>query len=613
LPDVPEFLLRKLYVAGSFKQQAGGFTFELNNSLMAVTVAEMSVLADGAAAAPQALFLRFPGQPEKSAATAAQEAPFLFPLTTPLTVRVESAGPPVRKLTIEARTLEMGRLKFTIDLRPRPVNPVIERGKKITAALRSAVLARKVARDPLHPLFHFTPPANWMNDPNGLVTWQGQTHLFYQYNPHAPVWGSLHWGHAVSADLVRWQRLPVALSPAAGRPDQDGCWSGSAFVTESGPVFVYTAVFPETVCLAAPDAAFRKLEPVEKNPLISAPPAGLSVEGFRDPVLWKEGERYLLSLGSGIKGQGGAVLLYESEDMRHWRYLHPLLQGDARQTEPFPTGMMWECPQLFEIEGEYFLFISAITAPGEQTTFYFQGSYHERQFIPRAQRYFDFSKHGFYAPLSFLDGQERRVIFGWLMEERPEAEYRRAGWAGALSLPRWLHLDAQHNLLVEPLPELDSLHQRQIISFSGALSGAYQNLSGGHPVVNIDLQAVIRAEERGQARLLLAETPQAAEQTVIAYDFSAGTLSVDTRASSANPGCPGELKEAPLPLKPGEALNLRVFADGSVLEVYANQRVVISSRYYPSQIARNALFIAASDPAVSVQSLRVWQMGNCQV
>src|SRR5574338_702642 len=102
------------------------------------------------------------------------------------------------------------------------------------------------------PQYHFTAPANWMNDPNGLVQWQGVTHLFYQHNPTAPVWGDIHWGHAASRNLTHWQHLPVALAPTPGGPDAGGVWSGCMVDWDGLPAAVYTGRSgdSETVCLA---------------------------------------------------------------------------------------------------------------------------------------------------------------------------------------------------------------------------------------------------------------------------------------------------------------------------------------------------------------------------
>src|ERR1043165_6462585 len=99
-----------------------------------------------------------------------------------------------------------------------------------------------LAGDRHRPQYHFLPPSNWMNDPNGLIQWKGQYHLFYQYNPHAPVWGSIHWGHAVSPDLVHWRDLPIALAPTPGTPDEYGVFSGCAVDAGGVATVVYTGV-----------------------------------------------------------------------------------------------------------------------------------------------------------------------------------------------------------------------------------------------------------------------------------------------------------------------------------------------------------------------------------
>jgi Glycosyl hydrolases family 32 N-terminal domain/Stage II sporulation protein E (SpoIIE) len=99
-----------------------------------------------------------------------------------------------------------------------------------------------LAHDPLRPEYHLLPQHNWMNDPNGPIWWKGKYHLFYQLNPHAAVWGDMHWGHAISADMVHWHHEPIALAPTAGGADSEGCFSGSAVVLGSVPTFIYTGV-----------------------------------------------------------------------------------------------------------------------------------------------------------------------------------------------------------------------------------------------------------------------------------------------------------------------------------------------------------------------------------
>ncbi|MEA5079160.1 MAG: glycoside hydrolase family 32 protein [Anaerolineaceae bacterium] len=605
--------MRKLFMPGSYKKLEDGFTFQLNNTLMAVTVIGIQILTDGKLIPTEQVTLQFQGQEVLPAAHITAESPLILSMALPLSVRAVVAENSVKKLTISAQTLELGELSFSMDLQPKRANPFLVAARMVKDKFLSIALVRKVARDPLHPIYHFSPPANFLNDPNGLLSWQGETHLFYQYNPNAPVWGSPHWGHAVSKDMVFWHRLPIAMSPRAGTPNADGCWSGSATVTEEGPVFVYTAVFPETVCLARPDKAFRKLVPVGEEPLISAPPVAMKVEGFRDPNLWQEDDKWYISFGSGIKDVGGALLLFESYDRIHWHYLHPLLLCDLHQTEPFPTGFMWECPQMFEIEGEYFIFLSGIVEPGHQYTYYFQGSYQNLRFTPKTQQFMDYGASVYYAPLSFVDDQSRRIQLGWLVEERQEEAFRKAGWAGVMSLPRWLRLSKERTLLVEPIPELDRLHADTLLSFEGSLPAIDRPICSRKPVINAEIRAKLRSAGEGKVSFLLAESPTAVEKTLLEYDFEAGLLSVDSCASSIDPLCKGELKQAPLKLNKGETLDLQVFVDGSVLEIFANQRGVLSSRYYPSQIQKNRLFIKGSDEASVTGEIKVWKMRGCIV
>ena len=176
------------------------------------------------------------------------------------------------------------------------------------------------------PFIIFLPPANWMNDPNGLIQYEGTYHMFYQYNPAAPLPKNMHWGHASSKDLVHWQHEPLALTPTPGSPDEDGCWSGCAFVAEDLPAIVYTGRKGELErpCLAFSHDNLQTWEKYPGNPVIPDKPAGLDLTDFRDHKVWKENNKWYQLIAAGKRGEFGAVLLYESEDLKEWKFLKVL-------------------------------------------------------------------------------------------------------------------------------------------------------------------------------------------------------------------------------------------------------------------------------------------------
>ena len=125
---------------------------------------------------------------------------------------------------------------------------------EVTEKSRQVVDPRRLelATDPHRPLYHFLSPANWMNDPNGAIFWDGRFHLFYQHNPHGAFWGTIHWGHAVTDDLVHWTDLPIALAPDPDGPDRSGCASGTAVAGADVPTLIYYGI-PDGYCIATSD------------------------------------------------------------------------------------------------------------------------------------------------------------------------------------------------------------------------------------------------------------------------------------------------------------------------------------------------------------------------
>jgi beta-fructofuranosidase len=214
-----------------------------------------------------------------------------------------------------------------------------------------------VAKCPWRPAYHFAAPAGWINDPNGLVHFRGEYHLFYQHHPYSAKWGPMHWGHAVSADLLRWRHLPIALAPTEPYEfsgDACGCFSGSAVEHEGKLVLMYTGDSPahtprETQCIATSDdgVVFSKHS---GNPVIANFPAEGSHD-FRDPRIWRHGDEFYALVGTGRDGIG-KVVLYRSLDLANWEYLGVAAQSDGSQ------GHMWECPDLGETHGQHVLTFS---------------------------------------------------------------------------------------------------------------------------------------------------------------------------------------------------------------------------------------------------------------
>lgn len=457
--------------------------------------------------------------------------------------------------------------------------------------------------DPHRPAFHFLPPANWINDPNGLIHWRDRYHLFYQYNPNGAFHGTIHWGHAVSDDLVYWHDLPVALAPVPGGPDKDGVFSGCAVDRDGTPTLVYTGIGPEVQCVAEaadpgdPDlAAWTRRR---DNPVIAAPPPSLAVRGFRDPFVWREDDGWYCAIGSGIKGRGGAVLLYRSPDLVRWEYLHELCISDRED-----TGDMWECPNFFPAGDRHVLLVSSIP-PG--SVLCMTGEYRAHRFVPEETTVLD-EGGSFYAPQVMLDDRGRRLMWGWLRENRGADAQVAAGWSGALSLPTELSMNRDGTLRVRPVHEITSLrgahsHYRDVPVRPGDGGGEIA-IAG----TRLELEAVFAAGGARQFGLHLFESPDGAERTRLFFDGARQALVLDRSASSLDPGAARDVRAAPMGLAPGEALTLRVFLDGSVIEVFANDRVVLSSRVYPTlPESRGVRPFAVGGPA-ALRALHAWEM-----
>jgi beta-fructofuranosidase len=450
--------------------------------------------------------------------------------------------------------------------------------------------ASNLASDPQRPQYHLLPAANWMNDPNGPIFWQGHYHMFYQYNPNGAYWGDMHWGHAVSPDMVRWKHLPVALSPTPGGPDKDGVFSGCTVIDHGNVTAVYTAVQPETQSIATSSGDLSTWKKFAGNPVIATPPPGLEVAGFRDPCVWREGSSWLMAVGSGFRGKGGAVLLYESKDLRNWEYLSPLITGHKREGEsakdPVDSGEMWECPDFFELGGKHVLLISS-----ERVVRFLMGAYEERRFRPDVLGTVDFGSY--YAARTMANTGDRRILWGWIGEGRSAAAQRAAGWSGVMSLPRELKTFGSQ-LQMRPAEEVTSLRGRKL---GPDASGAC-----------VEILAEIDPGDASRVGLKLRAAADGSEQTLLYFDREQRRLIVDRSRSSTSPGVERGPQSGPFNLGRQEMLRLHVFLDGSVVEIFANDRACLTARIYPADARSTGLGLYAPAGNPRLVSLSAWEM-----
>ncbi|WP_061290688.1 glycoside hydrolase family 32 protein [Azotobacter vinelandii] len=459
-------------------------------------------------------------------------------------------------------------------------------------AQRAIARTLPARRDDYRLGYHLSPPAGWMNDPNGLVYFRGEYHVFYQHHPYSPQWGPMYWGHARSADLVHWEHLPIALAP--GDPfDRDGCFSGSAVVDGDTLYLIYTGHrwlgeagndeqgMRQVQCLASSTdgIAFTK-----HGAVIDTPPHP-DIMHFRDPRVWRRGDHWWMALGAR-QGDDPLLLLYRSRDLRQWDCLGRALEG-RREAD----GYMWECPDLFELEGrDVFLFSPQGLEPdGHERWNLFQNGYRlgrlgrlgrldERaRFVAESElREIDHG-HDFYAAQTLLAPDGRRLLWAWMDMWQSPMPSQAHHWCGALTLPRELSRDGDR-LRMRPARELAALRQSRQALAIGALESGSRTLEVRGALLEFELELELTGSSAERFGLALRCSDDGRERTLLYFDAMARRLVLDRQHSGA-----GVSGVRSVPVAPGQTrIALRVFLDRSSIEVFIDDGAhTLSSRIYP--------------------------------
>jgi sucrose-6-phosphate hydrolase SacC (GH32 family) len=459
------------------------------------------------------------------------------------------------------------------------------------------------------PIYHAIPPANWMNEPHGLIFYNNQYHNFYQKNGSGPYWGRLNWGHQVSPDLVTWTEQKTVLAPDPDTYDKEGCWSGSSFAADGKAFIIYTGVDGATaqMCLAEANTDASEYQKILTNPVVLNPPAPYTTNDFRDPYIWEENGIFYMIIGTG-NGTGGAALMYKSTDYNNWQYLYPIKKGVQTIDQ---SGFFWELPSLLTF-GNKRVFTAQPTPQGAPARIlYWTGTFENEYFTA------DSIKPKLLEPGNALlgvttttDPQGNVIAIGIIPDMLPDYEQRKNGWANLMSLPRVWSLSADGGtLLQKPLPALEKLrgeHQHYDNStVSENQTGFLPNTQGRH----LELRTRIDPGTATKVGIILAKSDDNSEYTRVYWDVLAHILVIDRIHSSISTSAPSTFLTTPIEQN-GQPLDLHMFLDGSVLEVFINDEKALSTRIYPEKISSIGLDLYAIGGTATFQNVDTWQMKN---
>lgn len=507
--------------------------------------------------------------------------------------------------------------------------------------LRLMESRKKLADDKFRPIYHYVNPEGTLNDPNGLSYWNGNWHLFYQaYPPEDP---RQHWGHAISKDLIHWRDLPYAIYPGPER----AVFSGATLVEEDRVIAMYHGTEVGNMVAVSSDPLLLNWEKISGDaviPLKSTTGFSLPYSVF-DPSIWKkDGIYYSLSAGRTKTGPGDrpvrANYLFRSKDLEKWEYMHEFIEDDRFTL----IGDDGACPYFWPIGDRYIMNFFSHMSGGQ----YLLGDYDKEndKFVVTSAGKFNHgavSPSGVHAPSATPDGKGGVMVIFNMNQGRPTE-----GWNQIMTLPRRLTLISKDELAQEPAGDIASLRYNakhiDKMKLPANKEVVLKNISGNA----LEISAEIDPKNSQLIELNVLRSPNKEEYTRIIifkekgftngleYRSGPGTammpadlvslvtgeevgprtpnipsslISIESSYSSILPDAEIRAPEtAPFKLNPGETVNLRIFIDKSVVEVFVNGRQCVAMRVYPGRDDSQGVSIRSQGQDAELKSLDAWQM-----
>ena len=458
------------------------------------------------------------------------------------------------------------------------------------------------------PRFHVTGGIGWINDPNGFSAYQGAYHLFFQYHPYNNNWGPMHWGHVKTTDFLHWERLPCALAPDQAY-DKDGCFSGGAIELPDGRhLLLYTGNRNirrpngvvdgcQTQCIAIGDGL--NYEKIEANPVLDEKdlPAGGSPIDFRDPKIWFEDGKYWAVVGNRPADGSGSILLFESEDALHWSFSSVVASCHNQ------FGKMWECPDLFELDGKHVLLTSPQDMesmglefhPGNSTLCII-GTFDKKikHLLRDNLQAIDYGTD-FYATQTLETTDGRRVMIAWMQSwESSGAKVKELPFFGQMTLPRELHV-RDGRLIQNPVRELEACRANKVSYHNVMISDetVLQGVKGRF----LDMTVRVRPGNKNKMyRYFKVNVAKDGERvTMVRHKPENNTVRVDRSRS----GFPHDIVNSrDFPVAAYDELKLRIILDRYSLEVFVNDGEQAASFVLYTPISADSISFSCDGAAI---------------
>lgn len=457
---------------------------------------------------------------------------------------------------------------------------------------------KQTSMDEKHRLkVHFSPESKWINDPNGMVYYEGEYHLFFQHYPDSTVWGPMHWGHAVSRDLIHWQQLPIAIYP-----DSLGwIFSGSAVIdwqntsglgTENKPAMIAIYTYHNTTLekqgrndfqyqgLAYSLDKGRTWQKYEKNPVLPNP----GIRDFRDPkVFWSDEFRQWYM----ILAVQDHTEIYSSKNLLSWQK-----ESEFGKTMGAHGGV-WECPDLFPMNADgknYWVMLVSIGSGGPNggsATQYFVGNFDGKTFstTQKNTKWIDYGKDD-YAGVTWNNAPEnKRLFMGWLNNWQYAQEIPTESWRGAMTLPRELelvnikgdlllksHLSKHFDILKEKAETIKPQQINQIKEISSIQ-------------LPIELALSFDAAKSSATKFGIVLSNGKGDSVKIGFDKTRNAFFVDNTANGWESSKKEFAKVSYAPnLGTKNTVSLRLIIDQSAVELYAaDDLVVMTNQFFPTE------------------------------